>query len=109
MKIKYPHPKGHRYKKGSIKLPGHPRVDIYYGLESCDDLYYCEDKNLWFPMGEFNSRNYLSASSCNCKIHSVKSACRHIRKHNEIPIGSRFRLISNFIGMDIYLKKEKSR
>lgn len=109
MKIQYPTPKGKRIKKGTVKIPGNSRIHVYYGLESCENLYYCDECKIWFPMEKFNTLGCRSASSCYCRVHSVKAACRHIRKHSELPPGSRFRLISNFVNMDVYITKSKSR
>lgn len=39
-------------------------------------------------------------------IHSFKAARRHLRKHNEIPKGTRFRLVSRFVGYDRILVKK---
>ena len=38
-------------------------------------------------------------------IKSVKAALRHIRKHNELPKGTKVRLCSNFVGCDVIITK----
>ena len=40
---------------------------------------------------------------------SYKAARRHLRKHEEIPIGTRFFLDSRFVGYDRILTKKKNR
>ena len=39
-------------------------------------------------------------------VHSLRAAKRHLRKHSEIPKGTVFRLISQYVGFDIYLIKK---
>lgn len=41
----------------------------------------------------------------NPKISNLKQAIRHLKKHNEIPKGTKFKLESNFPGYDIYIIK----
>ena len=104
MKVRYQKKKGHRYKKVTHKDPHRGRIWIFYGLSCQDRFYYSARLNLWIPANELKG-NYGVSSSCNLKIHSLKAALRHIRKHPEIPANTRFRLASNYIGNDIFIRK----
>lgn len=56
-----------------------------------------------------NSENiyvrYMSYMKYEIGIHSIKAAKRHLRKHDEIPKGTRFRLVNQFYAPDVYLTK----
>lgn len=66
------------------------------------ELYYDLDKKKWVNRKEYTGYWYPATFPC----HSYRAAKRHLRKHDEIPKGTRFRLCSKFIGFDRYLTKK---
>lgn len=107
MKVIYSKPKGQRIKKGSNKVNTNGnkrRVNNFYGLNHwvrLDEelLYWNEKKQLW------TTDIYESTCTDNFNIKNLKQAIRHIKKHNEIPKGTRMVLESNFKGYDIVIIK----
>lgn len=67
-----------------------------------DWLWYEYESKTWKPVAKCSGWR----SSSNCSIHSFKAARRHLRKHDEIPKGTRFRLVSRFVGHDRILVKK---
>ena len=65
------------------------------------ELYYDHSKKLWVKRNEYTGSWYPADFPC----RSLKAAKRHLRKHNEIPKGTKFRLVSGYIGFDLYLTK----
>lgn len=65
------------------------------------ELYYDCYKKKWVKEDEYTCNWYPAHAPC----HSYRAAVRHLRKHNEIPKGTRFRLCSKFVGFDRYLIK----
>lgn len=65
------------------------------------ELYYDHDKKKWVNRHEYTGNFYPSDFPC----RSYKAALRHLRKHNEIPKGTHFRLVSRFVGQDRILVK----
>lgn len=67
------------------------------------------DDWLWYECG---SKTWKPTKDCNgwysniYGIHSFKAARRYLRKHDEIPKGTRFRLVSRFVGYDRILVKK---
>lgn len=110
MRVIYNKARGSRIKKGSrtVDLNGTlKKVDNFEGLNhwvklSEDLLYWDKSKNKWIVM---NEDTVDSAVTLNRNIKNVKQAIRHIKKHNEIPKGSRFVLKSNFEGYDVIIIK----
>ena len=118
MKVHYDRPKGQRVKKGSIKITINGkkrRMNYFNGLThwaklSEELLYYVPELDKWMTYDkvnelESNKKGYILVSSSNDKIKNLKSAIRHIKKHNEIPKGTRMRLESRFKGFDIIIIK----
>lgn len=66
------------------------------------ELYYDPDKKKWVKREEYTGNWWPATFSC-C---SYKAAIRHLKKHNEIPKGTRFRLVSKFVGFDRWLTKK---
>lgn len=64
-------------------------------------LQYDLDKQKWVPEDEYTGEWFPGAFPC----RSYKAAKRHLRKHTEIPKGTRFRLVSKFVRCDRYLTK----
>lgn len=118
MKVHYDRPKGQRVKKGSIKITINgkkKRINYFNGLThwtklSEELLYYVPEVDKWMTYDkvseiESNKKGYILVSSSNDKIKNLKSAIRHIKKHDEIPKGTRMRLESRFKGFDITITK----
>ena len=118
MKVHYDRPKGQRVKKGSIKITINGRkrrINYFNGLThwarlSEQLLYYVPEVDKWMTYNkidelEFNKKGSVLISSSNGKIKNLKSAIRHIKKHDEIPKGTRMRLESHFVGFDIIITK----
>lgn len=65
-------------------------------------LFYDPSKKLWVKRDEYTG-NWIPAT---CPCRSYRAAKRHLRKHDEIPKGTKFRLCSSLIGnFDRYLTK----
>lgn len=101
---KYDQPKGHRYKKGSIKSKDGGRFPIFLEI-TVDDYFWCSDKKIWTkdpyeecPQDRWYSTHYGP-------IRSVKAAQRHIRNHPEIEKGTRIVLVSHYRGLDVEFTK----
>lgn len=85
------------------------QYDIDTGIKSCDyktfknavELYYDHNKKMWVKRKEYSGSWYPASFPC-C---SYRAAKRHLRKHNEIPKGTRFRLVSKYVGYDRFLIK----
>ena len=118
MKVHYDRPKGQRVKKGSIKITINgrkKRMNYFNGLThwaklSEQLLYYVPEVDKWMTYDkvsevESNIKGYILVSSSNDKIKNLKSAIRHIKKHDEIPKGTRMKLESRFKGFDIIITK----
>lgn len=91
----------HRKYQGTEKK--HHRLPFYWGL-TIDDLWWNETLKKWGTFEGFKETktNYGTHKYC---VTSVKSAVRHIRKHDEIPKGTKVRLCSNFVGCDVIITK----
>lgn len=66
------------------------------------ELYYDDNKKSWVTRSEYTGNWYPANFPC----HSYRAAKRHLRKHDEIPKGTKFRLVSRFVGFDRYLIKK---
>lgn len=65
------------------------------------ELYYDHTKKMWVKREEYTGSWYPATFPC----RSYRAAKRHLRKHNEIPKGTKFRLYSKYVGFDRYLIK----
>ena len=65
------------------------------------ELHYDHSKKKWVKEAEYTGHCYPAVLPC-C---SYRAAIRHLKKHNEIPKGTKFRLCSKFVGFDRYLIK----
>ena len=76
----------------------------FWTLVSVDrkGIQYDVDLGKWFAYEDYNGFVYPGGFPCK----SYKAAIRHLRKHDEIPKGTRFRLVSKFVGCDRYLVKK---
>ena len=108
MKVKHELKRGYRincssqsvYNKDGRKV----RVPIYEFLEAeVIDLWWCEELNKWTKLDDIVRT--LSFSSHKHGVHSVRAAVRHIKKHDEIPKGTKFRLSGFFVGCDVVITK----
>ena len=106
MKIKYNTQKGYRYKQGTYKNNGKRRY-IYDGLEAIDCngnlLWWNGTNNKWILYKDWDNTGNISSHNGN--IHSLKSAIRHIRNHNEVATGTMFILQSVLNKWDIKIIK----
>ena len=66
------------------------------------ELYYDHNKKMWVKREEYTGNWYPATFPC----RSYRAAKRHLRKHNEIPKGTTFRLCSKYVGFDRYLTKQ---
>ena len=66
------------------------------------ELYYDLNKKKWVHRHEYTGNWYPAVFPC----RTYKAARRHLRKHDEIPKGTRFILVSRFVGCDRYLYKK---
>lgn len=67
-----------------------------------DYLHYDIYKKKWVKCKDYEGYWLPGAAPC----RSYKAATRHLRKHNEIPKGTKFRLVSKYFGCDILLVKK---
>lgn len=105
MRVIYQRPRGQRVKKGTFKIKGRSkRVDIFDGLYSYSSLYWSTKLNKWIDSKNESESKY-GYSSSNQNIKNLRSAIRHIKKHNEIPKGSKFVLESRLRGYSITIIK----
>ena len=105
---KYNQPKGYRYKKGTMKREDGGRAPIFLGI-TVEGYWWCYTNKMWVksickdcpdPVDSI-----LHASSDYGPIRSVKAARRHIRNHPEIEKGTKIRLVSLFVGLDVEFVK----
>lgn len=66
------------------------------------ELYYDNNKKSWVTRSEYTGNWYPANFPC----RSYRAAKRHLRKHDEIPKGTNFRLVSKIVGFDRYLIKK---
>lgn len=108
MHVRYSKPKGQRVNHSTVKsdYSKFHRVPVFVGIE-----VYNNDKKTWWLEKQRKWGTIYDAQPNECYgsikhgIHSVKSAIRHVRKHDEIQKGAKVRLVSNFGGYDIYITK----
>lgn len=85
--------------KGDISMK---MKNQFWYLKSKDRaLYYDLSKKKWVSKEEYTGSPYLAVFPC----RSYNAAKRHLRKHDEIPIGTNFILISSYVGFDRKLVK----
>ena len=66
------------------------------------ELYYDLNKKKWVNKKDYTGYWYPATFPC----RSYKAAIRHLRKHDEIPKRTKFKLVSKLIGFDRYLIKK---
>ena len=69
----------------------------------CKRLYYDEDNKVWSTREHLKGVIHGLPAAVSCATY--KAAKHHLRKHNEIPKGTKFRLVSKYVGCDRYLTK----
>ena len=112
MKVKHPFQRGHRYFCTSQKVKGSKRLQrlpFYHALTidhnpNGNDLWWNETKKKWGTFTEFKE-THDSYGTHKENVTSLKAAMRHIRKHDELPKGTKVRLCSNFVGCDVIITK----
>lgn len=65
-------------------------------------LYYDHSKKKWVTKSEYTGNWYPAT----VPVHSYRAAMRHLKNHNEIPKGMKFKLISGLVGFDRLLIKK---
>ena len=99
MKIEFSKVKRHRTMKGSYKVEGRKkRLSVYSGLTTMgmiDNGWWCDKLNRWCSLEELGNNSF---SSSNLNIVNLKQAIRHIKKHKELPKGTKLSLRGNFVG-----------
>jgi len=73
----------------------------YKAFKNEVELYYDHNKKMWVKREEYTGSWYPATFPC----HSYRAAKRHLKRHNEIPKGTKFRLCSKYVGVDRYLIK----
>lgn len=81
----------------------------YFGLTPLGDtnLWFDESDNKWKTYEECISNDDPWHFSNYANMFTYKAAKRHLRRHNEIPVGTKFLLSSLYIGQDRILIKKK--
>lgn len=100
MKIKHTLKRGYRIFNSSCKYDGH-RVPVFFAAECISDHYWWAEKDKkWMKIENINNQSF---SSCSCHINSVRAFRRRLKEWSTyLPKGTKFRLISNFVGCDVY-------
>jgi len=102
MKIKHNQPKGKRVFKGNIKYNN--KNYFIFSHADCDTIGYwwIRKYNKWMYIDECLNLG-VGYSSASCNIHSVKAFRRRLKQWSKyMPKGTKFTLVSNFNGCDIY-------
>ena len=73
----------------------------YHEYKYNKELHYDHNKKKWVKIEEYTGSWFPATFPC----RSYRAAKRHLRKHNEIPKGTKFRLCNKFVGFDRYLIK----
>lgn len=73
-------------------------TDIYGYSVSGWEAQYDPDQKKWIDAAGTFGRNWVA-----CR--SLRAALRHLRRHDEIPKGVKFMLVSRYIGCDLILTK----
>lgn len=81
----------------------HKREEYEYYRDSLGkDLYYDPHKKKWVKREEYTG-SWFPATFC-CR--SYRAAKRHLKNHDEIPKGTKFVLVSSYVGQDRLLTKK---
>ena len=76
--------------------------ESYSEYRNNKELHYDPYKKKWVKRDDYTGSWYPAGFAC----HSYRAAQRHLRKHDEIPIGTKFRLVSSLVGFDRVLVKK---
>lgn len=76
--------------------------DEYWKECKKKELHYDHDKKKWVCIEEYTGSWFPATFP----YRSYKAAKMHLRKHDEIPKGTKFRLCNKFVGFDRYLIKK---
>lgn len=75
--------------------------DLYKEYRHHYSLFYDTDKKKLVYYGDYTGSIFPAIAPC----RSLAAAVSHLKAHNEIPKGTKFRLISKYVGGDIELVK----
>lgn len=89
----------HEYRRN--KKYGYMMLEPVFDIRQ--DLLWNDIEKKWEARNDENI--YMRHMKYEVGIHSIKAAKRHLRKHDEIPKGTRFRLVNWFYAPDVYLTK----
>ncbi len=74
----------------------------YVFFRENEELYYDKNKKSWVTKKDYTGHCYPDVAP----VHSLKAAINHLKRHNEIPKGTSFVLVSKYVGCDIFLTKK---
>lgn len=82
----------------------------YFGLQNIgergNDLWWWEKKKKWANWKEIVKDKDYGYYCSTYHVNTLRAAIAHLKRHNEIPKGTKFRLISQYIGKDRILTKK---
>ena len=76
---------------------------LYIDSEDADLCYDLVD-HVWKTKKECGEGTH-PYSPCSDDISTFKAAAAHIRRHDEIPKGTRFKVVNRFVGYDRFVTK----
>ena len=105
MRVIHSKPKGQRINCSTFKC-SRGRVSVFFTLTCASEpsLLWCDKLNKW-DIRENLPKEHWKSSHYSKPIRSVKAAIAHLKRHTEIPKGTKFMLESNFVGYDVYIIK----
>lgn len=94
---------GFSYDKLIVGRADYMRMENQFWFLKTENLHYDHDQKKWVHIGDYTGYWLPGIFPC----HSYKAARRHLKQHNEIPVGTKFTLVSAFVGQDRTLVKKK--
>ena len=76
--------------------------ESYIDFKRNRELQYDINQKKWVTRIKYTDSMYPGVFPC----RSYRAARRHLKKHDEIPKGTRFRLVNTFVGCDRLLYKK---
>ena len=83
-------------------LEYHRDYDKPFEVFAEEELCYDQNKKKWVKRKEYTGYWWPATFPC----RSYRAAKRHLKKHDEIPKGTKFKLVSQFVGFDRWLIKK---